>query len=323
MTFVRDPGGSDAGIRDAIAAGHAAGPRMQVATVLISQTGGHIDGFLPGPGIEMTSSYFIPDYPGRPPYAVDSPDEMRHVVRAVLRAGADWVKLCTTGGVMSPTDEPHIPEFTYEEIAVATFEAARKGKHVMTHANAGEGIDNAVKAGIRSVEHGLWLSEEQATVMAEAGCWLVPTLAIQYEVIALAEQGKIPEYSARKALELKPILGESLRVARENGVKIALGTDFISRDQHGKNLIELAHMHDAGLTVEETLLAGTIGGAELCGVDETYGRIAPGFVFDAIVLDEDPSDLSIFRQPGAVTGVFKGGETVVRHQRLGVVPTAA
>ena len=108
---------------------------------------------------------------------------------------------------------------------------------------------------------------------------------------------RIPEYSARKALALKPLLGESLRVARENGVKIALGTDFISRDQHGKNLIELTHMHDAGLTVEESLLAGTISGAELCGVDEHYGRIAPGYDFDAIVLDEDPGDLSVFRQP--------------------------
>ena len=316
VTFMRDPGGADPGIRDSVAAGHVPGPRMQVAIVLIAQTGGHIDGYLPGPGIEITSSYFIPDYPGRPPYLVDSPDRMREVVRSVLRAGADWIKLCTTGGVMSPTDEPHIPELTYEEIAVATFEAARKGKYVMTHANAGEGIDNAVKAGVRSVEHGLWLSEEQATTMAASNCWLVPTLAIQYEVIALAEQGLIPEYSARKALELKPILGEALRVARAAGVKIALGTDYISRDQHGKNLIELVHMREAGLSPEECLLAATISGAELCGVEETYGRIAPGYVFDAIVLDDDPGDLSIFRQPDAVRGVFKGGDAVVRHERL-------
>ena len=316
VTFMRDPGGADPGIRDSVAAGHVQGPRMQVAIVLIAQTGGHIDGYLPGPGIEMTSSYFIPDYPGRPPYLVDSPDRMREVVRSVLRAGADWIKLCTTGGVMSPTDEPHIPELTYEEIAVATFEAGRKGKHVMTHANAGEGIDNAVRAGVRSVEHGLWLSEEQAATMAESNCWLVPTLAIQYEVIALAEQGKLPEYSARKALELKPILGEGLRVAKAAGVKIALGTDYISRDQHGKNLIELVHMHEAGLTAEECLLAATLSGAELCGVDDTYGRIAPGYVFDAIVLDDDPSDLQIFREPGSVCGVFKGGDAMVAHERL-------
>ena len=225
---------------------------------------------------------------------------------------------------MSPTDEPNVAELTYEEIQVATFEARRKGKHVMTHANAGEGIDNALRAGVRSIEHGLWLSEQQASAMVDANCWLVPTLAILHEVIALAEQGKIPDYSARKALALKPLVGESLRVARAAGTKIALGTDFVDRGQHGRNLIELVHRHEAGLSVEETLLAATINGAELCGVADTYGRIAPGYVFDSIVLDDDPSDLSVFRNPASVTGVFKGGVPAVSHARLASdVPTAS
>jgi imidazolonepropionase-like amidohydrolase len=107
-----------------------------------------------------------------------------------------------------------------------------------------------------------------------------------------------------------------VRVAKEHGVPLASGTDYISRDQHGNNLEELSLMRDAGLTPEEALLAATAGGAELCGVAQDRGRIAPGYVFDAIVLDADPGDLSVFRNPEAVTGVFQAGRAVVPHERL-------
>ena len=121
-------------------------------------------------------------------------------------------------------------------------------------------------------------------------------------------------------------LGGAVRLAKEHGVKMASGTDYIMREQHGNNLEELLLMHQAGLTVEETLLTATIRGAELCGVDDVYGRIAPGYVFDAIVLDADPGDLSGFATPGAVTGVFKAGEPVVPHERVldaGRLPAAS
>jgi imidazolonepropionase-like amidohydrolase len=316
VTSVRDAGGAEAGLRDALAAGIAVGPRMQVSTVLICQTGGHADGYLRGPGLPMSSGYFFPDYPGRPPFVVDGVDAMRSTVRAVLRAGADWIKLAATGGVMSPTDEPDVAELTYDEIATAVFEAGRRGKHVMAHANAGEGLDNALRAGARSIEHGLFMTEEQARRMAELGCWLVPTLAIAYEVVEWAEQGKLSEASTRKALSLKPHLGRAVALARDAGVKLALGTDFIMRDQHGRNLAEISYLREAGLTAEEALLAATLSGAELCGVSDNYGRIAPGHVFDAIVLDGDPGDLSCFRSPDTVTGVFLGGRPEVVHARL-------
>jgi imidazolonepropionase-like amidohydrolase len=108
-------------------------------------------------------------------------------------------------------------------------------------------------------------------------------------------------------------------MAREAGVPIAMGTDFINRTQHGRNLEELHYMQQAGMTVEEVLLAATIRGAELCGVSDRYGRIAPGYVFDAIVLDAVPSDLVAFTRPGVVTGVFKGGKPVVAHPAIGSV----
>jgi imidazolonepropionase-like amidohydrolase len=316
VTFVRDAAGADAGMREAVERGFTPGPRLQVAVVALSQTGGHVDGFLPGPGFEISADYVMPDYPGRPPYLVDGVEGMRRTVREVLRAGADWIKLCTTGGVLSAHDEGDVAEFTIEEIEVAVFEGARKRKGVMVHAFGGDGIDNAVRAGVRSVEHGIFLTEEQAAMMAERGCYLVPTLAILRDVIAWAEAGLVPEYAVRKALDLKPRIGSAVRIAREAGVKIALGTDYVERSQHGRNLEEILLLHQAGLTSAEVLLAATSTGAELCGVDDRLGRIAPGYVFDAIVLDRDPSDLTIFAEPGSVTGVFKAGVPAVVHPRL-------
>jgi imidazolonepropionase-like amidohydrolase len=316
VTFVRDLGGADAGIRDGLARGYVPGPTLQVSIVLISQTGGHGDGFLAGPGLEISPGFIMPDYPGKPPFVVDGADEMRQAVRAVLRAGGDWVKLATTGGLFSDHDHPLVPDLTIEEIEVAVFEAGRKGKGVASHAYGGEGLDNAIRAGVRSIEHGGFLTEEQAARMAEAGSWLVPTLAAMRDTLRWAESGALNPAKSRKILDFGLELGSCVRIAREHGVRMAVGTDYISREQHGGNLEEIALMRQAGLTPQEALLAATIGGAELCGVDEEYGRVAPGYVFDAILLDDDPGDLSCFLAPGAVTGVFKAGVPVVPHARL-------
>ncbi len=309
VTFVRDLAGADAGLRDGIAAGDVDGPTLQVSVNLICQTGGHGDGYLGGAGLEAT---LTPDYPGRPPYRVDGPESMRAAVRATLRAGADWIKLATTGGLVSEHDEPLVAELTREEIAVAVFEAGRKGKPVAAHAYGGEGLTSAVEAVVRSIEHGGFLTEEQAKAMAERGCFLVPTLSAMRDCLRWAEQGELTPTQCKKILDFGLDIGACVRLANEHGVPLASGTDYISRSQHGNNLEELRLMHEAGLTVEETLLVATAGGAELCGVADRYGRIEPGFVFDAILIDSDPGDLADL----AVTGVFKGGRPVVRHPRL-------
>jgi len=309
VTFVRDLSGADRGLRDAIATGIVAGPTLQISVVLICQTGGHGDGYFGGAGLEMT---YAPDYPGRPPYLADGPETMRRIVRATLRAGADWIKLATTGGLVSEHDEPLVPELTPEEIAVAVFEARRKGKHVSAHAYGGEGLTNAVEAGVRSIEHGGFLTEEQAVAMAERGCFLVPTLSAMRDCLKWAEAGALTPTQCRKILDFGLDIGECVRIAKEYGVPLACGTDYIKRDQHGGNLEELTLMRQAGLTVEETLVAATSGGAELCGVGRERGRIAEGYVFDAMMLDADPGDLSRI----AVTGVFQAGRAVVMHPRV-------
>jgi imidazolonepropionase-like amidohydrolase len=316
VTTVRDLAGADAGIRDAIARGYVEGPRLQIAVVLIAQTGGHGDGFFPGAGLEAMSGYLMPNFPAKPPYLVDGPESMRHVVRAVLRAGADWIKVATTGGLVSDHDQPLVAELTPAEIEVAVFEAGRKGKRVAAHAYGGEGLENAVRGGVRSIEHGGFLTEEQAALMAKSGCWLVPTLAAMRDTLRWAREGILTPTQCRKILDFGLELGEAVRIAREYGVRIAVGTDYISREQHGGNLEELSLMRQAGLTPAETLLAATSGGAELCGVASEYGRIAPGYVFDAVVLDNDPGDLSGLEQPGTVSGVFKAGRAVLAHPRV-------
>lgn len=318
VTFARDVGGIDAGIRDAIETGLIPGPRTQISINMLSQTGGHGDGFLAGPGFEMTSGYLFPDYPGRPPSVIDGVDAMRRTVRALLRAGADWIKVCATGGVMAPTDDPLGAELTLDELRAAVFEADRKGKPVVAHAIGGEGIDNAIDAGVRSIEHGQYLTEEQAAKMVARGCYFVPTLAIANDLIRMADAGEIPEYGVRKLGPLAPRLGEAVRLARDGGIPIAVGCDFIDASQHGRNLEEIFLLHREGLSLEDALLAATRTGAELCGVGDRLGRIAAGYVLDAILFDEEPS-AELFRRRGAVTGVFKGGEAVVRHPRLRAV----
>jgi imidazolonepropionase-like amidohydrolase len=313
VTFVRDLCGADRGVRDGIAAGFVPGPRLQISIVLICQTGGHGDAYLRGAGLEAT---LTPDYPGRPPYVVDGQDMMRHAVRAILRAGADWIKLASTGGLVSEHDQPLLAEFTLEEIGVAVLEAARKGKHVSAHAYGGDGLTNAVEAGVRSIEHGGFLTEEQASLMARSDCFLVPTLSAMRDCLRWAEEGVLTPTQCKKILDFNLDIGECVRIAKEYGVSLASGTDYISRDQHGNNLEELSLMRRAGLTVEEALLAATVGGARLCGVDDVYGRIAEGYVFDALVLDDDPGDLHVFESPGAVTGVFQAGRAIVPHARI-------
>lgn len=313
ITAVRDVGVSTPGVRDGFAAGCVPGPTLFVSGPPLGQTGGHTDGYVPSSGHEVISGFMIPDYAGRPPYLVDSPDEMRKAVRKQLRSGVDWIKIMTTGGLLSTVrDHPLKAELTDEEIAVAVFEGERAGVPVAAHAYGGPGVDSAVRGGVRSIEHGTFITEAQAAEMAKRGCWLVPTLVVCHELDELAKSGGLDPRSAQRVAEVMPSVGRQVAVARAAGVRIAMGTDLI---RQGPNLREIPLMAEAGLTPAEALLAATAGGAELCG-DEDRGRIAIGKIFDAILLDEDPSDLTVFNRSDAVTGVFQAGRPLRPHERL-------
>ena len=316
VSFVRDTGVADAGVRDSVAAGLVPGPEMQVAVVAIGSTGGHLDGFLPGPGHECSVDYSLPDYPGRPPHLADGPEEMRKAVRLVLRSGADWVKLIATKGVLATSGGGFEPELSFEDIATAVVEATRRHRAVMVHALGGAALGWAVEAERVPSSTVYFSPRPTRPAMARAGCFLVPTLAIYDRLARLAASGALEGGRAARALEVGAQLGEAVRIARAAGVKVALGSDFGHRRDHGENLFELALLHRAGMSVEEALLAGTSVGAELCGVGDRLGRLAPGYQFDAVVLDEEPSDLGRLAEVGFVTGVFQRGRPVFAHSRV-------
>jgi imidazolonepropionase-like amidohydrolase len=316
VTHVRDAGGVDAGLRAGLLKGYGVAPSLQISIVLLSQTGGQMDGFLPGPGLEMPMGYLLPDYPGRPPYRVDGIDEMRRAVRAVLRAGADWVKVVTASAPHLEGQDFDRVEYTLEELQTAVFEANRAQKQVMVDAKMPEAIEMCVRAGARSVEHGVFLDEERAGLMAAAGTWLVPTQYVYRDLQEKADRGQYGPRTTAVIADLQERRRDTVRIALAHGVPIALGSDAFGREMHGNNLRELLYLKEAGMPANEVLLTATIRGAELCGLDSRYGRLAPGYVFDAIALEQDPSDLTIFERADAVKMVFQAGKARLAHPRL-------
>jgi imidazolonepropionase-like amidohydrolase len=288
ITTVRDAAGADLGIKQAVEDGLIPGPRLQISVGLITQTGGHGDGWLP-------SGHCVPlsiPHPGRPECLVDGPDEMRRKARELLRAGAEVLKVCTTGGVLSPGDDPRHSQFTPAELDVLVTEAAMRGRYVMAHAQGADGVKNAVRAGIRSVEHGIYLDDEAIELMLEHGTWLVPTLVAPVAVIRAARSGvALPESVVRKAEEVTQIHAESVRRAAEAGVRIAMGTDS-GVGPHGTNLEELPLMAGCGMSPAQVLAATTSSAARLLGHEGELGVLAPGHRADLVLVGGDAYDLA-------------------------------
>ncbi len=303
FTTVRDAAGTPAGVRMAIDAGYFPGPRMFVTVSALSQTGGHTDAhFMCGADLDIP----LPD---RPYNVVDGVEAMRLRVREVIRAGADWIKLCTSGGVLSPGDQPHHSALTLEEIKAAVQEAATQGRKVMAHAQATAGIKNALKGGVATIEHGIWLDGDAIEMMLDGRNALIPTLVAPEWVIRHAEAGKMPAYAADKARAVIADHSASIRQAVEAGVKIAFGTDT-GVGPHGSNGEEFLKMHELGMTPLDCIRAATTVAAETIGM-RGVGSLSPGSWGDLIAVGGDPlSDLGLLARPENVRLVVKGGEVV-------------
>src|SRR4051812_5954038 len=257
ITHVRDAGGADLGVAEAVRNGLIAGPRMQIAISMLSQTGGHGDGWHVC-GAEVPH---LQPHPGRPRTVVDGPDEMRRTVRELLRAGADVLKVATSGGVLSARDDPAHPHFRATELDVLVEEAEAAGVAVMAHAQSTEGIKAAVRAGIRSIEHGIFLDDEAIDLMLERGTWLVPTLSAPRAVLeAVAGGAALPEAILAKAVAVQKVHDASVARAAEAGVRIAMGTDT-GVGPHGTNLGELGLMAGIGMSPEQVWRAAPPEGA--------------------------------------------------------------
>lgn len=304
ITTARDAGGADLGIQQAVEDGLVAGPRLQIAVTALSQTAGHGDGWLPS---GMSTSMHVP-HPGRPAGIVDGPEEIRKRVREIIRSGANVIKVMTSGGVLSPRDSPLHAHFRPDELAALMAEATAAGLPVMAHAQATDGIKNAVRAGVRSIEHGIYLDEQAIEMMLAAGTWLVPTLIAPKAVLEAAAGGsRLPDGVAAKAAAVIEAHRDSFARAAAAGVKIAMGTDS-GVGPHGRNLEELAAMAEGGMAPQEVLVATTRSAADLLGIGDDTGTLSPGKRADIVAVAGDPLDLGSLK--ANIRAVYKDGNLV-------------
>lgn len=304
ITSVRDAAGADLGVKQAVEQGYVVGPRLQISVTALSITGGHGDSWMPsGANFEL-----FPPYPGMPSNICDGVEEVRKKVREVLRAGADIIKVCSTGGVLSPTDHPEFTQFSLEELEVMVQEAAyRRGVKVMAHAQGTEGVKNAVLAGIHSIEHGIFLDDEVIDLMVERGTFLVPTLLAP---VAVLEMAHMPEYGVRKARETIEIHSDSIGKAYRAGVKIAMGTDAAVMP-HGTNLRELGLMCSIGMSPMEVLVATTKVAAECLGWQDRLGTVEVGKLADIVIAKTDPlADIRSLENNDNVVLVMQDGKVL-------------
>jgi imidazolonepropionase-like amidohydrolase len=238
---------------------------------------------------------------------VDGPDEMRRRVRELVRAGADVIKVATSGGVLSARDDPRHGHFRDAELAVLAEEAAAAGRFVMAHAQATDGIKAAIRNGIRSIEHGIYLDDEAIGMMLDRGTYLVPTLVAPRGVLEARDRGiPVPQVMIDKTLMVMDTHAASIKAATAAGVRIAMGTDS-GVVPHGQNLRELDLMIDCGMSATDALVATTKTAAELMGLDEELGTLEPGKRADVVVVQGD----AIEGLSGRVRSVWKDGVQVV------------
>lgn len=312
ITSVRDAGGADAGLKQAVETGVVPGPRMQISVTALSTTGGHGDGWM----LSGSRYQLFQAHPGHPDGICDGVDGVRQKVREVLRAGADIVKICATGGVMSPTDHPEFVQYSPEELDAIVREAAyRHGTKVMAHAQGAQGIKQALRAGVHSIEHGIYLDDEAIDLFLESEAYLVPTLLAPLAVLEAGEEGGMPDYGVRKAREVIEIHSDSVQRAYQAGVKIAMGTDA-GVMPHGTNLRELGLMVGIGMSPMESIVATTKTAAECLGWDDRLGTIEAGKLADLVIARTDPlADIRSLEDTENLVLVLKDGEVVKGYQR--------
>jgi len=307
ITTVRDAGGADLGMKQATDEGLIDGPDLVLAITVLGQTGGHTDGWT----VHGDTHRLLVEHPGRPANVVDGPDHMRRKVRELIRAGADVIKVCTSGGVLSPRDDPRHPQFAPAELAVCVEEAQAAGIHVMAHAQGKQGILNAVNAGARSIEHGIYADGECFDLMRAKGAWLVPTLLAPVALIRAIDAGaQLPAAIEAKARLVVNLHASAVGRAVTAGVKIAMGTDS-GVFAHGQNIEELTLMRQAGMTSAAALAASTSEAAALLDLADR-GYVRTGLRADLIVAHGDPYDfpthaerLSLVIKKGRVVRQFR------------------
>lgn len=304
FTTVRDLGGTGVNIalRNAINSGWVVGPRILTAGRALSITGGHGDN-------TTGARWDLFDPPGPEMGIADGPDECREAVRSQVKRGADCIKVCATGGVLSLARDGRLPHYSEDELNVIVRTARDLGLDVAAHAHGDEGMRRAVEAGVVTIEHGSFMSETTMDAMIKHGTWYVPTLTAGHAVSDSAQfaKGFFPETVRVKALGVGEQIQSTAGKAYKKGVKIVFGTDA-GVYPHGKNNLEFLYMAEMGMKNHEILRAATIDAATMLRMQDKIGTVEPGKLADLIAVDGDP--LSDIRAMLKVTFVMKNGAII-------------
>lgn len=282
FTTVRDLGGSGVNIalKKAVNKGIVVGPRIFTAGKAIGTTGGHAD---PTNGMRKE----LMGDPGPKEGVINSPEDAKKAVRQRYKNGADVIKITATGGVMSVAKNGQNPQFTEEEIKAIVETANDYGMLTAAHAHGDEGMRRAIKAGIKTIEHGTLMKEPTMELMIQYNTFLVPTISAGKAAAKMADiPGFLPPVVAKKAKEIGPVSEKNFKKAYKKGVPIAFGTDA-GVSPHGDNAKEFGYMVDAGMPISDALKSATITNAMLLGM-ENLGQLKKGFLADIIAVDEDP-----------------------------------
>jgi imidazolonepropionase-like amidohydrolase len=305
FTTVRDIGTFrafvDCALRDAIDRGVVPGPRMLCAGAYVTCSLG--GGDIPGLAVDVDDTL-----PRELRFGVaNSADEVRKVVREILHRGAGFIKVIATGAVLTEGTTPGAPEFSEDEIRAAVEEAAHYGAHVAAHAHGAEGIRRAVRAGVRSIEHGSLMDDAAIELMAEHGTYLVADIYNGDWIAEVGAREGWPESSLRKNDETTQAQRLGFEKALRRGVRIAYGTDS-GVYPHGLNARQFAHMVRHGMTPMQAIQSATIVSADLLGWADDVGRITPGAYADLIAVPGDPTeDVTLLED---IPFVMKGGEAL-------------
>ena len=304
FTSIRDASGVDKGMKMAVEQDLIPGPRLKISVVILSQFGGHNDHTEPA-GIDSN----FPWLQTIPSGICDGVEECRRKVREVVRAGADWIKIATTGGIGTPIGGPLIRQFSIEEVQMIVDTAHAAGKPVMSHAYGGEGVKICLDAGVDSIEHGSALDDELIEQMVKQGTWLVPTFTVIRRIVALGkmDSSPLPPYMLPKALKLLESQTESFQKAVKAGVKMALGTDLGSFG-HGQNAGEFEYLVEAGLTPMQAIVMGTTMGAQCMGLGDQVGVLKAGMLADLLVVEKNPlDDITVLKDQDNLRLIMKDG----------------
>jgi len=305
FTSVREMGGLGVFLGRAIEEGAVIGPTVYGAGGTLSMTAGHADTH----SVDLDIARVLHTRFGGEDNIVDGPDECRAGVRRMLRLGAKVIKVHASGGVMSELDDPHLPQFTLEELRAIVDEATRMERLVGAHCHGKRGIMNALGAGIKTIEHGTFLDDEAANAMVEAEAILVPTRFIIDLLIREGKERGMPDYAKKKIEMTAESHSDAITLAVEKGVRIALGTDIWATGIWGRNGEELPLLVECGMTPMQAIEAATANGPATLGPQAPEsGRLEEGMDADVICVNGDPSsDVAILADPDNITHVFKMG----------------